>query len=178
MGTSVGSSVRSMDKYVFVDYDPIYVTYFLEEKQRLYSILGKNTLVEHMGSTAVPGLGGKGIIDILVGVKALDDAKKLLEHAGYEFKEIASTPQRLFFKRNYGDTIHRRVHIHLITENPKESHEVAFRDWLCAHPEDLAKYAAIKREAVVHAKGEGELYRKYKEEIILQITKKACSRLQ
>ena len=52
------------DKYIFRPYNPIFPELFKNEKERMEKILGDNLKIEHIGSTAVMGLGGKGVIDI------------------------------------------------------------------------------------------------------------------
>ena len=62
--------IRGKDKYVFKSYSAIYARAFKIEKPKLYAGLGsENVAIEHMGSTAVPGLGGKNILDIIVGLR-------------------------------------------------------------------------------------------------------------
>lgn len=164
-----------MKKYVFREYDPQYPTFFSLEAKKLEEILGMEVRVEHVGSTAVPGLGGKGIIDVVIGVpkEKMWDTKKILEKH-YVFREQWSTPERLYFIQDYpyqGST--RRVHIHLTEEEGEIWRElVGFRDYLLAHPAALKKYVMIKKEAVKVALGEGEKYRKHKDAFIKDILDK------
>jgi len=166
-----------MQKYVFRRYVPEYVTFFALEKRRLRKALGPFAKIQHVGSTAIVGLGGKGILDVLVGVpKAkFKEAKKKLEKARYEFREMASTPERLFFRKDYGHSQKkRRVHIHLTTFGNQDWGEmVGFRDFLLQHPDMVKEYVKRKKEAVKKARGIGELYRKHKESFIKNIVKKA-----
>ena len=165
-----------MEKYVFKKYSHEYTALFLSEKKKLAKILGKNANIEHIGSTAVPGLGGKGILDIIIGIIGhnLDDAKKKLIKAGYEFRAIASVPERLFFRRDYNyKKENRRVHIHLIKFKSNDWNKmIKFRDYLIKHPESVEQYMNIKKQAVKKASGDGEKYRKYKEKFIKNILKK------
>lgn len=62
-----------MLKYVFRPYDPIFPKLFIKEKNRLKKFLGRTVLIEHVGSTAIPGLGGKGIIDIAIAAPDKND---------------------------------------------------------------------------------------------------------
>lgn len=162
-----------MLKYVFREYDPHYKLFFLQEKKKILSILGDEVKIEHVGSTAIEGLGGKGILDILIGVKdgELKTSRKKLEDAGYEFRESASTAQRDFFRIDYiYKKEKRRVHIHLTKYHSKDWKEIiGFRDYLLKHPSDAVKYAKIKKEAVKEAQGDGVKYRKYKEKFITDI---------
>lgn len=165
-----------MEKYQFRKYNYQYRMFFLKEKRILMKWLNGKCSVEHVGSTSIPGLGGKGIVDVLVGVKSknLHSFITPLEATGYEFREKASTPNRLFFRRDYEVAEEtRRVHIHLTEFNGKDWNEmIAFRDYLLKHPEEVKKYAKIKKEAVKRAQGEGEIYREFKCSFMEEITKK------
>ncbi len=93
--------------------------------------------IEHVGSTAVPGLGGKGIIDIAIGVEkeCMEDIKNKLQELGYEFRPSFSTPDRFYFIIYLPDPEEdrRRYHIHLTYLESKEWKElIGFRDYLRA----------------------------------------------
>ena len=74
-------------KVIVVEYDPLWPEIFMEERERVLEVLGERALsIEHIGNTAVPGLGAKPIIDMMVGVRdaeAGDDCQRLLYDAGY-----------------------------------------------------------------------------------------------
>ncbi|MCD6367989.1 MAG: GrpB family protein [Candidatus Aenigmarchaeota archaeon] len=165
-----------MKKYVFRKYNPKYKNLFSYEKRKLSKILGSSVRIEHVGSTAVPGLGGKGIIDILIGVtnvKEIQKIKNKLKKNNYEFREIASTSTRLFFRKEYryGGNI-RRVHVHLTRIDSNDwKMMISFRDYLRKNYEIAKKYAEIKREAVKKARGNGEIYRKIKGMFIEKVLK-------
>ena len=165
-----------MQKYVFRKYNPEYRAFFTSEKKKIAKALGSMAKIEHVGSTSVPGLGGKGIIDIAVGVpkSKLVETKKKLEKAGYEFREKASYPERLFFRIDYPcKNRKRRIHIHLTKFNGQDWKEmIGFRDYLLKHPEAVEQYVKIKKEGVKKALGDGEKYRKHKEKFIQNILKK------
>jgi GrpB-like predicted nucleotidyltransferase (UPF0157 family) len=165
-----------MEKYRFREYNSKYKKFFLKEKNTITKALGDNCFIEHVGSTSIPSLGGKGIVDVLVGVKSKNHPKfiKTLKSTGYEFREKASTSDRLFFRRDYNSGKEtRRVHIHLTKFDGKDWNEmIAFRDYLLKHPEDVKKYVKIKKEAVEKAKGEGEIYREFKQSFMEEITRK------
>ncbi len=165
-----------MQKYVFRKYNPHYRNFFRAEKKKLTKNLGSSAKIEHIGSTAIQDLGGKGILDIVVGVSKskLAEAKKKLEKAGYEFREKASHPGRLFFRRNYPyKNGKRRIHIHLVKFEGTDWEEIVyFRDFLLKHPKAVEEYIKIKKEAVKKALGDGEKYRKHKESFILNILRK------
>ena len=164
-----------MQKYVFRKYISEYKTFFISEKKKLAKILGSSAKIEHVGSTAIPNLGGKGILDILIGVSnsKIVDVKKKLEDANYEFRENAGTPERLFLRRDYPHKNRkRRIHIHLTRFNSQDWKEIiSFRDYLLKNPEAVKQYAKIKKEAVKKALGDGEKYKEYKNKFIRENTK-------
>ncbi|MBU0613230.1 GrpB family protein [Patescibacteria group bacterium] len=165
-----------MQKYVFRKYDPEYVKFFEMERKRVKKVLGDIAVVEHVGSTAVKGLGGKGIIDIMVGVHLsdLDKANSKLVKDGYEYRKAASVPGRIFFRKDYvSKTKTRRIHIHLVIKESREWIEIVlFRDYLKEHPDTVKEYSEIKKQAVKTAKGDGKTYRKIKEKFIKDTLKK------
>ena len=165
-----------MQKYVFKKYNSEYPVFFTLEKKKIIKILGSTVNIEHVGSTAIPFLGGKGIIDIVIGVSKLrlTETKNKLEGAGYEFRDKASCPKRLFFRINYPyKNEKRRAHIHLTEFNSQNWKElIIFRDYLLNNPDAVKEYVKIKKEAVKKDLGDGEKYRKHKERFIASILKK------
>ncbi len=165
-----------MLKYVFKDYDSSFPELFQKEKSRITTCTNIPLIIEHVGSTAIPGLGGKGIIDIAIAVdKAdLETVAKHLQTIGYDFRPTFSTPDRYYFITFLEDPIdeRRRYHVHLTyPENIEWKNFLSFRDYLISHPKALQEYAELKRKAVVEADQDGEKYRKLKEPIFKKICK-------
>ena len=163
-----------MQKYVFKPYSDFFPLIFSKEKERITSFLPKGSYVEHVGSTSVPGLGGKGIIDIAISVdkSEMDRSKTLLQELGYEFRPSFSTQDRFYFVIYLPDSEEdfRRYHIHLTYKFSKEWKTlVAFRDYLIAHPKAMEEYAQTKKQAAMIANEDGDTYRKLKEPIIQKI---------
>jgi GrpB-like predicted nucleotidyltransferase (UPF0157 family) len=156
-----------MKKYVFKPYNENFPELFDNEKKRIAALLGSDAVIEHIGSTAVPSLGGKGIIDIAIAVKKenLSKVSEQLQSIGYEFRPTFSTPDRLYFIINWPDLEEgtRRYHVHLTySENSEWKEFLTFRNYLREHPEALQEYAKMKQEAAHEANHEGERYRKLK----------------
>lgn len=164
-------------KYTFHSYSSKHGGDFNKEKRMLVKILGKSVKIEHIGSTAVPRLGGKGIIDVAIGAekKNISRIKQLLRQVGYEIREKASTPQRFFFRRVYSYSSGKQwIHVHLTLIGEKDWKEmIGFRDYLLKHPETAKDYVNVKKKALQKAQGKGEIYRKYKETFIKDILRKA-----
>lgn len=160
-------------KYVYKPYSKIFPSLFEKEKARISSVL-KNATIEHVGSTSIPNLGGKGIIDIAICVPKIDmkRASTALQKLGYEFRVTFSTADRLYFVSFLPDPEEetRRYHIHLTYPTSNEWKElIGFRDYLKAHPETAVEYAQIKKQAAALANQDGKQYRKMKETIIQKI---------
>lgn len=168
-----------MNKYVFKPYNPIFPELYKKEEQRLKKVLGDKYLIEHIGSTAVPYLGGKGIIDILISVpkNLMNQISQLLQkQAGYEFKESGGDKERLFHQQDLPDPEEsmRRYHLHVtFPESESRKKAIAFRDYLIKHPEDLKRYAEIKQKAAIEANDDRDAYLTIKQPIIDEIMKKA-----
>ncbi|MBI2338129.1 GrpB family protein [Candidatus Daviesbacteria bacterium] len=167
-----------MKKYVFKPYDPNFPKLFELEKNRLRKILGKDDLIEHIGSTAVPGLGGKGIIDICIATskKNLKAISKKLQEIGYEFGPKGGSKERLFHKISLKDENKklRTYHVHLTFKGSQEWDNVTlFRDYLGTHPKEAKKYAEIKKFAVKKANENREVYIKIKSPLIDEMVNKA-----
>ncbi len=145
------------DPIEIVDYDPNWPTAFEAEAERLANVLGP-WLVEiaHVGSTAVPGLAAKPVIDIQVGVTSLEQDGRIVAAVaacGYEYVPDFEDqfPERRYFRR--GQDGHRTHQVHLVERTNAEwwDRHVRFRDWLRSHPEDRDAYAELKRAlAVAH----------------------------
>lgn len=164
-----------MKKYVFKPYSNIFPELFDKEKERIAPHLKMALAIEHVGSTAIPKLGGKGIIDIAIAVNKedMDPASTQLQSLGYEFRPSFSTPDRFYFIIYLPDPEekNRRYHIHLTyPENNEWKEFLGFRDYLRNHPEELQEYAELKKKAALDANHEGERYRKLKEPMFKKIS--------
>jgi GrpB-like predicted nucleotidyltransferase (UPF0157 family) len=135
-----------------VAYDLEWPSLFKKEKNRIIDIIGHIVLkVEHIGSTAVPNLGGKPIIDIMVAVNHLDDADiciEPLEIIGYnyfpEYEE--SMPERRYFQKGkQPEEQHYHLHMVELTSEFWERH-LLFRDHLRSHPDIAEHYYVLKKK--------------------------------
>lgn len=163
-----------MQKYIFKVYSQIFPELFQKEKIRIISGLNISCCIEHIGSTAVPGLGGKGIIDIGIAVdkNKMELISKQLQALGYEYRPNFSTSDRLYFITFRPDVEedNRRYHIHLTyPENDEWKNFLGLRDYLIKHPKELKEYAEVKRMAVLEANQNGEKYRNIKDPILKKI---------
>lgn len=122
------------------------------ERDRLRLGLATATLkFEHIGSTAVPGLAGKPVVDLMLGASpavwaGLEEVRAKIVALGYEDLGEAGVPGRIYFRRR---TKLRAFNVALVKhDGPVWRDNVALRDYLRSHPEAAAKYAEAKRAAV------------------------------
>jgi GrpB-like predicted nucleotidyltransferase (UPF0157 family) len=165
-GVCIEHNIDKKLKYSFKRYSKIYAMLFTRERNRLMKRLGKPVRIEHIGSTAVPGLGGKNILDIMVdwSPRGLQRRKNQLERLGYAFHSEDGSRDRLFFVRDtkyIGRNI--RIHLHLTNLNSKDWTEaLAFRNYLRYDKKAMLEYAAVKRKAASIANGDKSQYLKIK----------------
>ena len=155
-----------------VDYDPAWPAMFQREADRICASLGDRAIrIEHMGSTAVPGLIAKPCIDILLVVEdAGDDDAYVpdLEAAGYVLRiseDGDGDPHRVF----KGSEINLNLHA-WSAGSPEVDRHLDFRDWLRAHPEDRDAYANAKRELAQRHWTYMHDYADAKDQIVQEIT--------
>jgi len=166
-------------KYVFKPYTELFPKLFLKEKERLLEAIPLGALdIQHVGSTAVPGLGGKGIIDIALAVKKedIESVYQKLTDLGYHFHERGSTTERLFFRIDLPDRQEgiRRYHLHVtFLESVEWKSLLAFRDYLRVHPEAVQEYADLKKKISNEVNEDGKLYREKKDPFFQKILLKA-----
>ncbi|WP_306215527.1 GrpB family protein [Actinoplanes sp. RD1] len=131
--------------------------------------------VEHIGSTAVPGLPAKPVIDVLAAHEDLDDVNDdRLETFGYRLQP-ATMPDRLWYRRENYDSL--AFHLHVVTvDSWPERNERFFRDYLLAHPDARDRYAALKIE-LMERFGPGEAYTRGKTAFVQEITDAARAEL-
>lgn len=175
------------DEVALAPYDPGWAESFRREKAHLEACLPRELIVriEHFGSTSVPGLAAKPIVDLLVEVSDLAAVREhvppVLEAQGYDY----------FWRPSFGDDVPpfyawfikrdprsgaRTHHIHMMGGGPEfESHwnRLLFRDWLIAHPDVAADYARLKRELASVSRHDRVAYTSGKSEFIERVTAEA-----
>ncbi|HVT06944.1 MAG TPA: GrpB family protein [Polyangia bacterium] len=134
------------------NFDPRLARAYRGERDRLRLGLATASLkFEHIGSTAVPGLAGKPIVDLMLGASApvwatREELRPRVVALGYEDLGEAGVPGRLYFRRR---TALRAFNVALVEEGGELWRaNLAFRDYLRAHPDEAAAYANAKREAI------------------------------
>ena len=133
-----------------MDYDDAWPAQFAEEAERLHELLGDLAVrVDHVGSTSVPGLAAKPVIDIQVSVAAIVPRAPIVDPlvaAGYRHSIDPIETEHEFLSRGYDDGYPRLVHVHVCEVGSAwERRHLAFRDALRADADTAAEYAALKR---------------------------------
>jgi GrpB-like predicted nucleotidyltransferase (UPF0157 family) len=167
-----------MDEIVIVEYDPHWSNIFAQEAAQIAEILNKDLIVgiEHIGSTAVPGLAAKPIVDLLVIVYSLVEAKRVavspLEKLGYAYWLDNPDSQRMFFVKGLPPNSPRTHHIHMVESGSVLQERLLFRDYLRAHPDEAVRYAQLKRHLAQQFSNDREAYTSGKTEYVQSIMQK------
>ena len=141
-------SGRADEPVRLVTYDPAWPARFESERALLEAAVGDSAVggIHHVGSTAVPGLDAKPIIDILVGVSDLESSRSCFEplaELDYLYAPYLAEEMHWFCKP---DPQRRTHHLHLVpVESPRFEEEIAFRDLLRSDQAMAAEYLALKR---------------------------------
>ena len=151
---------------VILAYNPQWPAMYEAEKDRILQAIGdKIVAIEHVGSTAVPRLGAKPIIDVMAAVRHMSDSKDCvqpLRELGYEYFFYPEFPERCFFRDgSMGEGPH---HLHM-TEFMSEFWEekLLFRDYLRAHGGTAQEYYELKTKWAVEYGQDREKYEAYTE---------------
>lgn len=163
-----------MDKVFLLDYDPRWPDLYEEERAKIAGTLADLVVdIHHIGSTSVPGLAAKPVIDILVGVKHLDLTSTHMAEmtaVGYEYRGDAGISGRLFFRKG----IPRTHHVHVVRYGDEiwDNH-LLFRDYLQAHPGEARRYAELKRQLASSYKYDRARYTESKSPFITSVLSRA-----
>lgn len=138
---------------IIVEYNPKWPILYEEEKTRILGVIGHKVLViEHIGSTSVPGLGAKPIIDIMICIRCHTDAHDcipLLRDIGYTDVTTEEENPDWFYclgKEAYGMGYH--LHLMRYMSDFSKKH-ILFRDFLRTHPDVAQQYYELKKELAI-----------------------------
>ena len=173
------------DEVVIAPYDPAWPERFLQERAHLLSCLPKGLIrrIEHFGSTAVPGLAAKPIVDMLVEVTDLEETRAriapVLESQGYDYFWRATQGDdgppfyAWFIKRNLRTGV-RTHHIHMVERKFADHWDrLLFRDYLIEHPDVAREYEALKYRLAAADARDRVAYTRGKTEFIARVTEQA-----
>ena len=157
-------------------YNPDFINQFATERDRLNEVLGDEYIIEHVGSTAVPGLDGKGIIDILIGCDDFDQikmcAEKLVKNGYFWGRNKSVDPNYIFLASSEKDTTIGDFHIHLALKDSKFFMDyIKIRDYLRNNPDVAKKYSDLKYKIAESTDFDRQEYKKQKSQFIEEILK-------
>ncbi len=159
-----------------VDYDPAWPDLFEREAAAVCDALGDALIeLEHIGSTSVPGLPAKPTIDLLAAVEAfapLETYAAQLAPLGYRYQPHENAGERLFFWKGTPRTYHLHIVEYATWEHQRH---ILFRDYLRAHPQVAAQYAALKRDLAARFEHNRPAYTEGKSAFIFAIVERALS---
>ncbi len=162
--------------YTITKYDPNWINIFNELKERLGRIFaGKFSKIEHVGSTSIPGMNAKPLIDVLIVINSLenlDEQKEKMKIEGYEYMENYVSPNSiLFYKTKDGEKI-ENIHV-CMADNDLVNHLLVVRDYLRAHPDKAKEYSDLKSVLKEKYPDSYEAYRDGKNALLQAIKKEA-----
>ncbi len=153
--------------------------YFDIESKKLKKILHEFDIeIEHIGSTSIPNMEAKPIIDILIGINpfsALKTITKILEMHNYILSPISFGKNELLFaKVEKGEDSRRTHYIHVVERNGnKWDNYILFRNYLIANPNEAKRYLKLKKELSISYSNNRMGYTEKKGEFVKEILKKA-----
>lgn len=162
-----------MTKLKILPYSQKFPKIFDKEKKKIFKAIRSNE-IHHIGSTAVPGLGGKGIIDIMIGInnwKESDNVIRNLKSIG--FKHIRPEEKGRIFLSEHKGPFPDNIHIHIVKKGNKQYKELlTFRDYLRKNKKEIKRFFKLKLEWLARAKGDRAKYNKLKEKYVKEILNK------
>lgn len=173
-------SNADQDRVDLVDYDAAWPAMFQAEAARIRAAIGAwgPFDLEHVGSTAIPGLEAKPIIDIMLISADRERWPSLVEpiqRLGYVFWADNPRRDRMFFVKGMPPFGERRTH-HVHVRTPGDAGAaLLFRDHLRAHPDDLGRYASLKRELAATHATDRDAYTDGKARFVEEIVRKATA---
>ena len=167
-------------KIYMVPHDPEWRQEFEREAAQITAVLGGGVVtVHHIGSTAIPGIYAKPVLDMLLVVQnhaELDEKQVQMEALGYIALGEFGIPGRRYFRRDNaeGDRTHQ-VHA-FEAGSPQIDRHLAFRNYMIAHPDIARQYSDLKRELAAKHPNDIEAYMDGKDEFIQEIDRQAARR--
>ena len=151
-------------------YDPAWPAAFIRERDLIAPLFPRPPLViEHMGSTAVPGMAAKPILDLIVLVGDLRDghaAVPALEALGYSFWAANPDKTKLYLAKGLPPAPARTHHLHIHDDAAEVERHLIFRDHLRSSPEAAAAYLALKRTLAERFRDDRESYSRQKTQFV------------
>lgn len=163
------------ERIIIVPYDPEWPDLFRRLGTQLRDALGDVALrIDHIGSTSIPGMDAKPIIDVQISVASLDPVDPFripLEFAGFIWQSDNPELTKRYFREKPGA---RRTHIHVRKLGSfSQQFPLLFRDYLRAHPDEIPPYSAMKYRLAEQYGEDREGYTIAKGEFVWAVVRKA-----
>ncbi len=166
------------------EYDPTWPAQFEAEKASIQAVMGEYLrAVEHVGSTSIPDLGAKPVLDLLIIVRdhtPISACVPLLEQLAYEYRGEAGIPGRHFFRKPAMSIsgFERTHHLHLVDFSDERGRANAeemllFRDYLRLHPDIARDYLQLKKSLANQFGSDRASYTNGKTDFVLSVLAKA-----
>lgn len=164
------------DKVSLVPHSSNWHKEFEQEKERLKTILGNIAIaIEHIGSTSIPELSAKPIIDIAVGVKDIATLKTtipLLTASGYDILDSIETKGEVLARKGTPDNRTHYIHVEILGDTYWNNH-IMFRDFLLKHQEYVEAYEKLKKDLAIQFSDDRKKYTAAKNNFIQNVLKLA-----
>lgn len=167
---------------------PDWTDLYTAEKKILEKRIGRNNIfkIEHIGSTAIPGILAKPTIDIILGIEKNSVIEEkiiaIMKEIGYYYiPKPENPPPHMLFAKGYTEEGFKGQAYHVHVRYPGKWEEVYFRDYLILHPEAKQEYEELKQKLAVQFKNDRDSYTEGKTEFvkkILILAKNDCSEFQ
>jgi GrpB-like predicted nucleotidyltransferase (UPF0157 family) len=170
--------IEDGDRIQLVDYQATWPGEFHEFSNWFSDRFGRDIVgkTEHIGSTSIPGIPAKPVIDILAQVPSFQQAReRMLPLLNDESWEYCWSKRHMLLIKRAGYKKKRTHHIHIVTEGHEQWNAVVFRDYLRSHPLEAAAYVNLKKYLAYKFSDDRERYTWGKAEFIGDILKKAKS---
>ena len=166
-------------KVEVVRHNPRWRDAFEAEAKQVDAALGKNVIaIHHIGSTAIPNIYAKPVVDLLVEVRNItevDGRRSAMESLGYEVMGEYGIPGRRYFRKDDREGL-RTHNIHAFEAGSAEvERHLAFRDYMIAHPGDAQRYSELKRKLAEEHPQSIDGYMDGKDGFIKEIDRKAAT---
>ncbi|MBK6831102.1 MAG: GrpB family protein [Flavobacteriales bacterium] len=175
-------SALDRERIAIAPYDANWPLLYTEIEKQIKQMVPRQLMqrISHIGSTAVPGLSGKPIVDVQVEVNDLERVREtiapLMEEAGYEFfwrptMGDAAPFYAWFILRN--EAKERIAHVHMVESGQASADRIVFRDYLRSHPEESARYEALKQDLAKRFPKDRASYTANKGSYVSEVLRKA-----
>jgi GrpB-like predicted nucleotidyltransferase (UPF0157 family) len=167
-----------MSRVEVVPHNPLWRDAFEAEAKQVAAAMGENVVaIHHIGSTAIPDIYAKPVIDFLVEVRDItevDGRSPAMESLGYEVMGEYGIPGRRYFRKDNREGI-RTHHIHAFEAGSAEvERHLSFRDYMIAHPVDAQRYSELKRKLAEEHTRSMDGYIDGKDDFIKEIDRRAA----